>query len=384
MSALERNNPPKESVVDFTIIGAGANGLFIALLLIQEGYSARILENNLHSIAHSRSIGIHPPSLELFKKLGLFEQLHANAVRITKGIAFIERKRAGTLPLASGVGTDVVLSIPQHITESILENALPPDVLLRGASVTRITEKEAHAEVHFVQNGEEKTAVSRYIIGADGMHSTVRSLGDFGWEGHKYPVDFCMGDFPDNTTFGEKAAIYLSKHGLTESFPLPDGIRRWVVNLPVGDRDMNLLALTELIHERTGVLPDATHNIMFSRFSLYRYQADTLVSGRIVLLGDAAHVMSPIGGQGMNVGWLNAQDLVNFLTANRGKLDGVAKAFGKYNASALRKFNKYADRADFNTKIGLPNRNMAYISLFVKLVLRWPLSKFIGLRFTMR
>jgi 2-polyprenyl-6-methoxyphenol hydroxylase-like FAD-dependent oxidoreductase len=383
MSTLEGNIAP-ESIVDFNIIGAGASGLFVALLLIREGYSVRILEKSPHPIAHSRSIGIHPPSLEIFKKLGLFEQLYAEAVHITQGIAFIEGKQAGTLPLASGIGTDVVLSIPQHKTEAILENALPADVLLRSAKVTEITATDTHVEVHFVQNGVEKAARSRFVIGADGMHSTVRSLGNFGWDGHKYPADFCMGDFPDNTTFGEKAAIYLSKHGLTESFPLPDGIRRWVVNLPVGDREMNLLALTELIHERTGVSPDVTRNIMFSRFSLYRYQANTLVSGRTVLLGDAAHVMSPIGGQGMNVGWLNAWNLVDFITANRGRSNGVAIAFEKYNTSALRSFNKYADRADFNTKIGLPNRNMKFISLFIKVVLRWPMSKFIGLRFTMR
>lgn len=383
---------------EYLIVGAGASGLYLANLLQKHRLDYCIVDQNSAPLEHSRSIGIHPPSLNLFKDLGIFEDFLENGVKITTGIAFINKNKVGELPLSSGTGTDVVLSIPQYKTEAILEKQLDSTRILRGHKVVNFTQKKGfvfvHAEVSEKGNSDLNSNESsgavlkiikcRYLIGVDGMHSFIRKKLGTPWIGSKYPVDFCMGDFPDNSEFDSDAAIFLNKSGLTESFPLPGGMRRWVINIAQSDIQYDSEKLCKIVEERTGILPDNSEVLLFSRFSIYRYQAKSLVAGNVILLGDSAHVMSPIGGQGMNIAWINGHYLFHCLMQARKKPDIAQKSLLKYNKIAIKNFQKYANRAEFNTNMGLPDRNMFWTSLFVKIVLKRPFSSIIGRRFTMR
>jgi 2-polyprenyl-6-methoxyphenol hydroxylase-like FAD-dependent oxidoreductase len=101
--------------------------------------------------------------------------------------------------------------------------------------------------------------------------------------------------------------VFLTTEGVIESFPLPGGLRRWVV----GGRRTFPPSLTAMVRRHTGCA--LAKSTAISRFAAEHYRAQTLVHERALLAGDAAHVISPIGGQGMNLGWLNAQLLCEAL-----------------------------------------------------------------------
>jgi 2-polyprenyl-6-methoxyphenol hydroxylase-like FAD-dependent oxidoreductase len=130
-----------------------------------------------------------------------------------------------------------------------------------------------------------------------------------------YPDHYLMGDFRDSGLYGERAVLFLEPGGIVESFPLPGTVRRWVVRLGSPARTTAPEDLAQLVLRRTGILPDAGTNTMVSAFSVRSTVARSMLAGRVFLLGDAAHEISPIGGQGMNLGWLDAQDLSPIIQA---------------------------------------------------------------------
>ncbi|MCH8495452.1 MAG: FAD-dependent monooxygenase, partial [Balneolales bacterium] len=128
--------------VDFLIIGAGAAGLFMANELIRKGFSVMLAEQRVRATTHSKSIGIHPPSLRLLENLGLLDEFLKSGISVTEGLAFVRpksiraetslQKPIGSIKLGSGQGTDRILVVPQHKTEAILSENLPEGVLFRG------------------------------------------------------------------------------------------------------------------------------------------------------------------------------------------------------------------------------------------------------------
>lgn len=375
-------------MVDVIIIGGGSAGLFLANCLRKSGVSFLVIEKREHPATLTKAIGIHPPALKLLNEMGLLEKFLENGVKITEGRVFIGGRYCGKMKLGSGETADHVLSIPQYKTEHILEAALPEKNLLRGHRFVGYQDDGDAVRVETANtDGETLEFKARFLIGADGMNSPVRSSANIQWVGQKYPYGFSMGDFPDSTTYENRAVIHLNKHGLTESFPLPDGNRRWVINH--GQDNLDIEGFCEIVSERTGHMIPPVACRLFSNFEIHRYLAVSIFRGKVILLGDAAHVMSPIGGQSMNVAWLHAEKLARLLanniqgviTSDADKIDRDLRAYEKYVIKSARKFSS---RAEFNTKIGLPGKNPILLTMFVKLLLRWPLSKIMSDRFTMR
>jgi 2-polyprenyl-6-methoxyphenol hydroxylase-like FAD-dependent oxidoreductase len=338
-------------------------------------------------------------------------------------------------PLSSKLDNHPVLSIPQWQTEMVLEQALPDGVVRRGLTVTNLQQFPTHVEVEteisailprqkadrlnstrMTGNSDPGIAAkstdtasssktsshpirAKIVVGADGVNSTVRALCGIERDGGVYiqrpgilhprldlspdpsdprAVRFCMADFPDTTDFGSDPVVFITRAGLTESFPLPGGLRRWVINDAHGTR-FDLEYLISAVRERTGHRLPADDAIGFSAFKVYRYTARRLVDRRVVLLGDAAHVMSPIGGQGMNLGWLNAWHLADVLS--EADLTG---ALSSYELRALKLARRYSDRAAFNTRMGIPGRSEWLMRQVVRFLLAPPIAPMLSRRFTMR
>ncbi len=192
---------------------------------------------------------------------------------------------------------------------------------------------------------------------------------------------------------GPTAGIFLAEDGLVESFPLPHGVRRWVVQRSSSDVDNSHAddseaddtapsadSLATLVEARTGVTPDVSTNTMLSAFGVEHYLADAFVSGRIILLGDAAHVISPIGGQGMNLGWLGAWDLVTSLVQHQDEYQQGLTSYAQRQRSRAR---IAARRAEFNMRVSQSSRWNALRNSVVRGALYSPIKYLAARQFTM-
>ena len=121
------------------IIGGGPTGLMFGCLCALRGWDFVLLDKRVSHSTHSRSIGIHPPSLRLFEQIGLRPALLDQGTRIETGVAHIERERCGTIDFTRiAHGPPYILTLAQSITESLLEKRLrelAPDSLVRGQAV---------------------------------------------------------------------------------------------------------------------------------------------------------------------------------------------------------------------------------------------------------
>lgn len=364
-------------MADVLIVGAGPVGLFMAALLLQDGMEVQILEQRSAPEPHSRAIGIHPPALSALAGTGVAGALVAEGVPIRRGVALAGGKCLAQMSFA-GVSDrfPFILSLPQGRTEALLErrvHELDDGALHRGVRLTRLSDDGARVTVEAESGSGPLRYTAPLVIAADGVRSTVRALRGVALRGKDYPDSYLMGDFADNTGFGPDAALFLAGAGIVESFPLPGQRRRWVVRLGAGDltagslMDGDMTAgditaggqggdaqwLMHCVRERTGLDIDAGTNSMLSRFGVRTRLARRMVTGRVVMIGDAAHEVSPIGGQGMNLGWLDAAALAPIVSAAmRGQ--GVEGDLRTFERTRLRAAARATRQAEINMALGRP------------------------------
>ncbi len=404
-------------MADVLIIGAGPVGLFMAALLLQDGMDVQILEQRSAPEPHSRAIGIHPPALAALAGTGVADALVAEGVPIRRGVALAGGKCLAQMSFA-GVSDrfPFILSLPQGRTEALLErrvNALDGGALHRGVRLIQLSDDGARVTVEAVSGSGTVRYSAPLVIAADGVRSTVRALQGAALRVKDYPDSYLMGDFADNTGFGPDAALFLAGAGIVESFPLPGQRRRWVVRLgaedagslttgdstagdstsgasPVGgsaagSQGGDARWLMRCVRERTGIEIDAGTNSMLSRFGVRARLARRMVTGRVVMIGDAAHEVSPIGGQGMNLGWLDAAALAPIAAAAvRGQeVEGALRIFER---TRLRAAVKATRQAEINMALGrpLPDRLLAARNRAIGGVAAVPpVNALIARRFTM-
>lgn len=391
-------------MAEVLIIGAGPVGLFMAALLLQDGVDVQVLEQRGAPEPQSRAIGIHPPALAALAGTGVAEAMIAEGVQIRRGMALAGGKCLARMSFA-GVSDrfPFVLSLPQARTEAHLErrvNELGDGALHRGVRLTGLSDDGGRVSVE----ADSKSGTLRYsaplVIAADGVRSTVRALQGADVRVKEYPDSYMMGDFADGTGFGPDAALFLSGAGIVESFPLPGQLRRWVVRLGDGDSTAggsppggpdaggpgaDARWLTGCVRERTGLAIDAGTNSMLSRFGVRTRLVPRMVAGRVVMIGDAAHEVSPIGGQGMNLGWLDAAELAPIVSAAvRGQ--DVADRLRSFERTRLRAAARAARQAEINMALGRPltdrllalrNRGISGVAAVP------PVNSLIARRFTM-
>ena len=344
-------------MVDVLVIGGGPVGLFMAALLLQQGVSVRILEQRTGAEPHSRAIGIHPPSLDALQGIGVARDLVAEGVPIRRGLAVGGGRTLAEMSFA-GVSHSYpfVLSLPQTRTAAILEQRvrqLDPAALHRGVRVTRLNDDGGKVTAEATAGGSAVHYTAAIAIAADGVRSTVRSQLGTAVRAKDYPDSYQMGDFSDTTGFGPDAALFLESAGIVESFPLPGHLRRWVVRLPERRTGGDVRWLVDRIRQRTGIEVDPASNSMLSRFGVRSRRVTRMVTGRTVLIGDAAHEISPIGGQGMNLGWHDAVALAPVVLAS---LHGanVGVELRDFEASRKAAAARAARQSEINMALGRP------------------------------
>lgn len=343
-------------MIDVLVVGAGPSGMALAILLLRAGHAVRVLESRTAVGEHSRAIGIHPPGLAVLDGLGVGGAALEAGVRIRRGVG-ISRGRTvaelgfGCIPAAHRF----VLSLPQNRTVALLRerlHALDPSALLAGHEFESFT---AHPGFHAVRvrAGDRRTVLEcRFLIGADGTRSAVRRAARVPFPGRDLPDRYLMGDYPDGTGFGSTAALFLHPRGITESFPLPGHRRRWVSWIAGPGTG----SLPELVLQRTGHRVEAGENSMLSGFGTGTFAVKSMNRGNLVLIGDAAHEVSPIGGQGMTLGLLDAAGLAPILDAALGGMprDLLEEQLSGFSRRRLDAARRAARQALVNTAVGRP------------------------------
>lgn len=382
---------------DVAIAGGGPVGLLLGCLLAQRGIDVRIFEQHLTRLEHSRAVGVHPPGLACLASAGVAEQVLAHSVRVRRAFAFGDRGVLGSIDFSALRGPyPFVLTVPQSETERALEErllSLSDRALQRGQRIVACDVSPARSEGALVTiassaataGAPSRVLHARFVVGCDGKQSAVRRALSIPFQGAPYRQHFVMADTLDETSFADAAAVFLTRAGLVESFPLPAGIRRWVVGLgeharaPTADR----AALVEqLVLSRTGERARASSASMTSAFTAEHYLAARFVQGPVALAGDAAHVISPIGGQGMNLGWLDAVQLAEALA--QALATPTAAQLDRYARERRRAARTAMQRAELFMAIGQTRQLVQLRDLTVRGLLSWPLVGRAAELFTMR
>ena len=394
------------------IVGGGPAGLVLGCLLAMRGVEVVVLERRSYPRQYSRAIGLHPPALAVMKALGVETAALAEGTRVQAGTAYRGGRPLGSLSFEQAwPERPFVLTLPQNRTEALLAQRLcqlAPGALHRGWEVTKITDPVADSTTPqlgvqvMARNisdgpdvGSARSWQADIVVGADGPHSLVRQTAGIGTRTRNLQDTYLMGDLAHHTTgavhpWPTTAAIFLETTGVIESFPLPGRMRRWVAHTGTQLTEECPRVLTELITERTGEQLDSTTSTMISAFHVRRRIAQRMTAGRFVILGDAAHEVSPIGGQGMTLGWLDAIDLAPLLAQvvtshNPAPLDQMA-SFQHLERTRLAAARAAARQAELNMVLGRPMPTFAAVlrDAGLKTVLATGMRHRLAKAFTMR
>jgi 2-polyprenyl-6-methoxyphenol hydroxylase-like FAD-dependent oxidoreductase len=296
--------------VDVAIVGAGPTGLALASELRLAGISCRVLERRTDEPNITRAFAVHARTLELLDARGLADALLPRGVQVP-GVQPVP----GAFLNLGEVGSryPFVLIVPQSGTERLLEERARElgAEIERGAEVVGLDQDESGVRLTLAGG---RTMSAAYVVGADGAHSEVRRLVGVDFVGTQYETHIVLADVrlanpPENTLFARN-----SPEGLVLVVPFGDGWFRAIVwdrareRVPL-DEPVTLAELRDAFVRIGGTDFGMGEPRWRSRFLSERRQAREYRVGRVFLAGDAAHVHSPIGGQGMNTGIQDAMNL---------------------------------------------------------------------------
>lgn len=305
--------------LDLLIVGAGPVGLALAVELARRGVDFRIVEKNPAPTVHTRAAGVQARTLELLEKAGVAEEMVALGRKVTRITGYSGGRTLFRMEL-EGLDSPYpfLLVLPQSQTERILERRLEE----LGGQVERRSEllsfrHDAGGVVAVIrrEDGSEEEVAARFLAGCDGAHSTVRHLLGLSFEGKTYREHFALADvaLDWDRTPGE-AHFFLSPEGVLGAIPLPQE-GRWRLIAQVSPEVADIftdglpLSLFATLLKRRAGSGEVHDPEWLSGFTLHRRMVRAFNWGPVFLCGDAAHIHSPVGGQGMNIGIHDAFNL---------------------------------------------------------------------------
>jgi len=300
---------------DVLIVGAGPVGLFLANECARRGLRSRLVETRSSQSEHSKALAIFPRTLEILDMAGLVGPFLEMANRVTS-VAVITHGR--TLAHMRFTPEEspyrFVAMVPQDVTERMLVEALGR----KGGAVEYETtfvsaaQRDDCVSVMLDRKGESIKLTASFVVGCDGAHSSVRHLLKLPFEGAQYNASFLLADVETNETLpADELQLCPSELGPVAIFPMSASRRRIIATVETTEEDAPSLDLVrKVLGQRapSGLEARALHWSTY--FRIHHRQVAQLRVGRIFIAGDAAHIHSPFGGQGMNTGLHDVWNLV--------------------------------------------------------------------------
>jgi 2-polyprenyl-6-methoxyphenol hydroxylase-like FAD-dependent oxidoreductase len=328
-----REEDPIPAEPEVLIVGAGPVGLACACELARRGVPARIVDKAAARSTWSKALAVHARTLEALESAGLADRFLAAGAKLRAFNAI-----AGGERLIHATFDDLdspfpfVLILPQSETERLLEERLAElgGRVERGAELVGLAQEADGVTARLRgPGGAELEARARWLIGADGAHSAVRHALGLPFEGTAYEETFILADVRLEASLPrDEVHVFLAPEGVLGIFPFPEpGIARLIADVTAtaaGDAEASptLERFQRLLDERGPRGARVTEARWLSAFKFHRRLVPRYRVGRVFLAGDAAHIHSPAGGQGMNTGIQDAQNLA-------WKLALVAKGGGR-------------------------------------------------------
>lgn len=306
---------------DVLIVGAGPTGLMLAIQLARRGVRVNIIDRHAGPAQQSRALGVQARTLEIYAKLGLAERAIELGKIGTGANLWANGRRMGRVPLGDAGRT--VTPYPYILVLGQDDNELLMGEHLRelGVEVQWNTElvslqQDEHRVVASLKqaDGSLRDVTASWIGGCDGARSPVRELCGIDFPGAPYEHVFFVADTESvGDMVPDEVNIYLWRSGFHLFFPMR-GENRWriVGILPPALRDRDdvaLEAVTSSLQNEAGANLRIESCNWFSTYRIHHRRAARFRQGRCFLLGDAAHVHSPVGAQGMNTGLQDAYNL---------------------------------------------------------------------------
>jgi len=325
-----KNNLSQASSTDVLISGAGPTGLMLANFLAKEKISFRIIEADSGRHKESRALAIQARSMELFQNIGLVDKfLEAGMPGIGISIR-VKGKEAAQLNFSDIGRSDTpfpyICFLSQSITESILEDS----VISQGVKIERQTMlEEFEQDINGVvaklkhSDGTKEILTAKYLVGCDGARSQVRKSSGLEFVGGTYAAEFMLADAKINWDLPcNRLIMLLGDKNLAMIMPLKGSQLSRVIT--VGDNKKGLQDAREnLTTKSSATIEEVQENLReasssdvkltapewVTRYRVHHRSVKKMKIGRIFLAGDAAHIHSPAGGQGMNTGIQDAANL---------------------------------------------------------------------------
>jgi 2-polyprenyl-6-methoxyphenol hydroxylase-like FAD-dependent oxidoreductase len=319
-----------DTSIDVLVVGAGPTGLTLAGELLHRGLTVRIIDEAATALPWSRAVGVHARTLEILQRMGVADELIAKGQRLHGATLWSGGETIARIDFAElNTAFPFVLCVPQPETEGVLERLLErrgakPE---RGVALRSFRQDGTGVTAVLARGDATETVRAAWLVGCDGAHSAVRRGLDLAFEGDTYEDRFFLADLKIAwDTRDDRVTTYFAEDGLVACFPLPAGRWRLILSTPPGDEgtaDPTLPQMQESFAKRTGgggVLSDLT---WATRFRIHCRQVAQYRDDRVFVAGDAAHIHSPVGGQGMNTGIQDAHNLAWKLAAVH---QGVARS----------------------------------------------------------
>jgi 2-polyprenyl-6-methoxyphenol hydroxylase-like FAD-dependent oxidoreductase len=303
------------------IVGAGPSGMMMAAQLLRYGVQPIIIDSKEGPTTHSKALAVQARTLEIYRQMGIAD-VAVQYGKKTKGIVFNQDGKQGPSLALSNIGESLtpfpyILTYPQSKNERLLLDNITQNCCPVYWNTTLVsTEQKTDAVSVTLKNSDaEFNLICDWVIGADGAHSTVRKQMGVSFSGDTYARYFYLVDAKLNAPTLKEDSIntYLNKDNFCAFFPMPDeDTYRIIGNFPVEFSEREDITAAEILSHINSINKKSikiVQNNWFTTYKLHHRMADNFHLGRCFLIGDAAHIHSPVGGQGMNTGLQDAYNL---------------------------------------------------------------------------